>query len=105
MLSTGFSLLMFVGGAVGVYRKVRKEGAVAPLKITFAAICSSFVLLGARLTSDLGPDSFMARFYERQSFRYAVFIFILSVATIALLAVAMREQRRVKSTGADGESA
>jgi len=27
MLSTGFSLLMFVGGAVGVYRKVRKEGA------------------------------------------------------------------------------
>lgn len=105
LAQAGLTLLMFVGGAVGVYRKARKEGAVAPLKIAFGAICSSCALIGAGLLSELGPESVFARYSERQSFRYVVFIFIFSVATIALLALALREQRRVKSTATDEQIA
>jgi hypothetical protein len=102
---TGLMLLMFFGGGRGLYKRVKREGAVAPLKITFAAICGSFVLLGGLLLEDVGPDSFLARFYERQTFRYVVFIFLLILATIVLLATALKEQRRTKSTTAVEQSA
>jgi len=99
-VSTGLLLLMFLGGARGLYKRVEREGAVAPLEITLAAISGSFVLLGARLLSSSQSESVLARFNQRQSFGYAVLILICSVAAIVLLAVAMREQRRAKSAGA-----
>ncbi len=96
----GLPLLAFVGGARGLFKSVKKEGAVAPLQITFAAVCASFALLGVHVLLISEPESVMARASERHDFNYIVFTVVFTIAAIALLASAIKEQRRTKSTAA-----
>jgi hypothetical protein len=70
------------------------------LKITLAAICGSFALLGTHVLLASKPESVLLGFAERHDFDYVEFTFIFGVAAMVPLAVALREQRPTKSADA-----